>query len=368
MFEYFNITYELDQLIERMFENGIFDLEEIAKMCQKINENNDFNYWRIFRKIVRYSERYIKSHDNDIILRNLAIKNTLDLIKKTHESCNFVVTKPDTDPYHIFEYDIELVPEDEVYILNETIDTGITEIISEIIKLNPQKNKRTLACAVMTQNIEIIQTVWDYGASVNYSTGLNNTFTQGALAGNQIIMIDIMKKGARPPESYLCGMEYWDSEEQKYVSLDSDTFGTYWKKNSASNESHEKIDVMINLIMCGGALISDKLYHEIFDKKIKSHICTKILHCYYLLNKNKLGKTFEKEITGSMESMEQINQLKEDLIKTMDMLTNDPLIKQQTMGQINTGTHGKIILPLIEIIYEYQVEESKVKYIDWSKY
>ena len=191
------------------------------------------------------------------------------------------------------------------------------------------------------------------------------------ITGDHQIVEDILRKGGKPPShsnNWLC----WDKYVGKYVEIN--IFRMYWNhmnKIEHTDDWNDNVDNMINLIMCSGVKIKDNkiIIHSTDRKSIYAN--NKINLCYYLLNRNNSSfkmnstKEFDEKV---IELKDQIDRLRDDLIKTIDALTNDSTKKDRTIEQIDNGILKMIPLQLVGIISDYQIEESMVEFIDWSKY
>lgn len=213
--------------------------------------------------------------------------------------------------------------------LIEAINTNNLEIIQLIFGTYPCSDSKVLNHAIKTSDLEIVKMICEYGVPINAS----HTLSLAIETVNPMIVKEIIMRGGKPsniPE-FLVNM----------------------------NLEYDK-NLLINLLMCSGSWIPFYIYHKIEEKEEdkRSPMELKILDCHDLYYRCYRQKS----------KNQRINELKEELINVMDQLVNGPMTKKTRINQIMTAINGHMIPPLIEIVYEYQIDISLVKFIDWSKY
>ena len=120
----------------------------------------------------------------------------------------------------------------------------------------------------------------------------------------------------------------------------------------------EKFDRAIYLLLCSGTVLDEILFGRLDDEPNPLYK-NKLMSCYNLLQ----GKE-----TQTNEELRDKNELKRDLMKTMDELIKGHVPKRTIVEQIDIGVQYHIPVPCVDMIYGYQQTESFVQFIDWSKY
>ncbi len=329
-----------------------------AKMCVE-NENNTLT------NIIKCVNNYIDINKNIEMNKNNAEKNILDLIKliigKGGKTCNSrcnlntLDTAINTKNQKIVKIIIKMEPQPitNPNTLCRAINSDNIKIVKIIIKfINKIKplflhNSNTLNLAIRTKNLEIIDLICGCDTVIipHCSELYKNTLSCSILTGNHQIVKKVIMKGGTPINTYNI-KNLWDI---KTIPLFDEYYYYMHDNNIYENYSINDIDYMINLIMCSGALISPKMKKYIFDKKLKTYIDDKFLICYDLITH-----------VNSTETKE----LKKELIITMD-----ELIGKSTSIKIKIEIDKALFcIPCacINIINEYQIKKSVVKFIDWS--
>lgn len=335
--------------------------------------------------IIKYAKQYIdygslSGHNNE------AEKNILDLI-------NFMVD----------EMNCTEIP---AQALIKVIEMRNEKILSVLIRQKSRIIENTddihiLNLAIETQNVNIVRLICNYDNDkcevirpMNESFPVFNTLTQAMLTNQPEIVKEVILKGARPYNKY-----EWDGF-CKYT-----TFWCYYNYIDSlpiSEQTTSIVDRMLGLLMCSGASIPDYLCEKIMKKKEEKRETSfdnKIIDCYGLLLSKDCEKSKSLEFGKLCDQREETNEmyhiimknfnnvqniryyesnckqerllryekLKKHLIDQMGDLMQDNTHKKSTINAMEQIMHC-VPSVCIEIIYEYLHVESKVQFIDWSKY
>lgn len=218
----------------------------------------------------------------------------------------------------------------------ETLDAAIKthdpEIVRFLISVKAEKHTKTIKSAIETQNYQIIDMMSEYQPlNRNLNSDVNSN--------------DVLA----------CAAKTLDPKKMFGKSYGSPIYEFHRYADKMDNDVNYDL---IKMLMCSGAIIEQCVYDQIINKINKTYIELKILDC------NKLWQ--QKYDPGD----KNIEILKKDLIVTMNMLMNEcPIEKNnQKIIEMDNAMNQKIMIPLVEIIYQYQMDPSMVEFIDWSKY
>jgi len=192
--------------------------------------------------------------------------------------------------------------------------------------------------------LEIIKMLYEHNIFPNlikYGNALSGAVT----SKNPEIIYEIIMRGEKPDNTY-------HSYSWQYSTFDA------FYDNMYDCDDIKIFNHIINLLMCSGAIIHDYVVDK-FKSESNSYNKKKIECCYNLLQLKKIQTD---------EELQDKNELKKELIKTMKELMEGRVPKINIVEQIDIGTQICIPVPCIEMIYDYQRPVSLVQFIDWSKY
>jgi hypothetical protein len=302
-----------------------FNLKFIKDLIDAGAQINNQKTSNIMSIIMEYTTPYIESSKRRGEEEN-ALNNIIELIE-------FIISRINNNK----------LPDD---ILSNAIKTGNEKIVKLIMDQKPKIYTNTMTLAVKTKNVNIINIMSDNDVAPDNSCNDKNTLTTAVLTNQPEIVYEVLIAGALPNNKVQVNNIYYS------YSGSVTTFESYYYNVSYKNDS-KTIDQMINLLMCSGAEVPYSLYNRSSNRIVKKKIDRKIIDCYDLQNHTNDSKRFKK--------------LKFYLIDTMNYLSGSQTYKTLMIKEIEE------IVPCIptvciNIIYDYQQNKSKVKFIDWTKY
>ena len=195
----------------------------------------------------------------------------------------------------------------------------------------------------MECGLEIIILLHEYQVCFDWFS--NGIILNNAIRSNNLeIIYEIIMRGGKPQNIQF--KFHWSHN----------TFETFL--NNFRRDDIKKFDRAIYLLLCSGTTIRDDLFDKLVDDT-NPHYKKKISCCYDLLRRKKIQTD---------EELQDKNELKKELIKTMKELMDGCVPKRNIVEQIDIGVQHCIPVPCVNIIYDYQHSESLVQFIDWSKY
>jgi len=338
-------------------------LDRGAEFCNSSDSNANTLESIILYKMHYYIEKAKLNDDGDMAKKNILELLNFILSKGVKAyNCNLLL-KDIMNHHHGIEFEIvKLLCKHRVVLLPDVSQTSLN-ILNGAIKINnpelirilcqydcirpniTQGLHNTLSCAVKTNNLEIVKIICESGAIPDIQTDAN-TLNFAVETKNPDIIFEIVMKGGKPMNI------------NNYYRCYDYTYDTFCNIMCDYGDA-KNFDRIINLLMCSGIIIYDRI-----DIKMKnlhdSHYKRKILSCYHLLQR--------KPDLLTKEELQDVNELKIDLIKTMKELMEGPVPKRIIVEQIDIGIQRYIPIPCVDMIYEYQHTVPLVQYIDWSKY
>ncbi len=217
--------------------------------------------------------------------------------------------------------------------------------------LNNFNNKVTLTHAVETNNIDMVKIAIKLGALPDnsfYDIKLNTLSC--SFKYDSEITFEIIKQGGNCIES----RSYISDKGFLTIGFDFYLQDQFYEIDYLYVD-HQMYD-SLDLMMCGGIMISNIWYQENKYKKILNHLESKMLIYYKLLNSSKF------EMTSS--DYEKLN----DLIVLMDkLIEEDPVDKKNKFDTLDISLY-KMPCNLIDIIYHYQHSNYLADYIYWNDF
>ncbi len=324
-----------------------------------------------------------------------SIFNNLSDCKKSKISLSYILEimpKPllqsDIDYYYWLELlkymiDQNIKPQNEQTYYNTfslAIKTSDLIIIKRILETNPVPNNKTLTfqkydCepvtlthAVNTKNIDIINVALQRGATAciiyNQNSHILNTLTAAVKTLDYDIIRRIIINGGKVNHLYE-DSNYCVNIQLFYVFIEEYVNIKIFRMNN--NHNKDTINKIINIIMCSGAKINEKIFRyitikcEIFSNLeytnaetiLNNFVKSKLESCYKLLNNIDKSNPIQIKL---------IHELKETMKDIIDPLEN----RKEIINEIEP-TIENIPICLIDIIYQY-LHQSLINMIDWDKY
>ncbi len=253
------------------------------------------------------------------------------------------------------------------------IKTNNLTLINQILVTNPiPYNSRlqssgfynepvTLTHAVNTKNIEIIKLALQRGAMPHIFNDYNNRIINTLKVALKTLDYDIIRliiiNGGKIYD-YSSGNYY---ENNDLFSMFFEQYANNYFNTLDQNLNKDKINRIINYIMCCGAKIDDKMYtklnsyisilkiHNNIESEQHEFLKSKVESCYKLLN--------QKDKSNPLQ-IQLINELKETMKEIIDPVEK----KEEIIQRIDD-----IPECLIDIIYQYY-HLSMVDFIYWNQY
>ncbi len=331
-------------------------------------------------------------YENECTTLTVAIKTgILDIVKLAYRVgalpdnyqsfSNSLTYAVDTKNFDIIRimYEFDAVPNNsQTY--NNTLSHAIQTKDYNIIKImhlfnaepdstnemGPYASENTLTIAVDTGDIEIIKMALQFGAKTNNTTSEYNTMTHAVMKGNVDIIKEIIVYGGSS-----CPCSRVSLFHNNIDLADVNTFTTFYQiyiKN-INNYDTDMINSILNLIICSGATISEKINNEILEKKQGNLIDYKIICFYVMLLKYNISIPDHLSENNTMikEIKKNILILKNELKNTMDELIDLSLKRFITKRNLNEML---LCMPIccINIVYDYHFKEIPLKITNWLNF
>lgn len=245
--------------------------------------------------------------------------------------------------------------------------------------------QKIIKSAILTKDPEIVRIICREPRIICDEQSLRELFKVAVSTLNSRIVYEMIIRGANNgyvSNEYVYYYCFWHwSDTDNMVDM------FYKQINQVSIDQvqcDENIQIL-RLIMCSGGIVSEKLYKNIDAKKEKTTIDLMIMNCYKLhaigmvqnninnmvgrLGASQIRMGIKQSVYDCYVKMEDpmISKLINELKETMDDLIKNRNYKKKMIKEMEQIIR---LVPsvCINIIYQYQESESKVQFIDWSKY